>query len=152
MYVKVTNGTVDQFPYTIGQLRRDNPNISFPKTIPEDRLNEMGVYSVSYEAKPSFTQRTQILQKSTTPTLVNGQWTITYTATDKTTAQVTAYDNSHANVNREKRDELLKATDHYGLSDVTMSDSMLQYRQALRDLPTHSNWPYLNDADWPTKP
>jgi len=29
---------------------------------------------------------------------------------------------------------------------------MTTYRQALRDLPTHENWPNLEDADWPTKP
>ena len=26
------------------------------------------------------------------------------------------------------------------------------YREALRNLPTHSNWPILDDSDWPTKP
>ena len=26
------------------------------------------------------------------------------------------------------------------------------YRQALRDITTHSNWPKLEDSDWPTKP
>lgn len=26
------------------------------------------------------------------------------------------------------------------------------YRQALRDLPEHANWPFLEDADWPTSP
>lgn len=26
------------------------------------------------------------------------------------------------------------------------------YREALRNLPTHSNWPILNDSDWPAKP
>jgi len=26
------------------------------------------------------------------------------------------------------------------------------YRTALRDLPTHSNWPNLEDGDWPTEP
>jgi hypothetical protein len=29
---------------------------------------------------------------------------------------------------------------------------MTTYRQALRDLPSHTNWPNLADADWPTKP
>ena len=29
---------------------------------------------------------------------------------------------------------------------------MTTYRQALRDLPTHDNWPNLGDDDWPTKP
>ena len=26
------------------------------------------------------------------------------------------------------------------------------YRPALRTLPTHSNWPFLEDSDWPTEP
>ena len=30
-----------------------------------------------------------------------------------------------------------------------MSDEMKTYRQALRDLPSHSDWPYV---DFPTKP
>ena len=31
-------------------------------------------------------------------------------------------------------------------------DEWQTYRQALRDLPTHKNWPNLQDSDWPTKP
>jgi len=54
--------------------------------------------------------------------------------------------------NRDTRNSLLAETDWTGSSDVTMSDDMKSYRQALRDLPTHSNWPNLEDADWPTKP
>ena len=30
--------------------------------------------------------------------------------------------------------------------------ALLTYRQALRDLPSHSNWPNLETNDWPTKP
>ena len=36
---------------------------------------------------------------------------------------------------REKRNNLLAETDHYGLSDVTMSAEMQTYRTKLRDLP-----------------
>lgn len=36
---------------------------------------------------------------------------------------------------RDKRNNLLKDTDHYGLSDVTMSAEMTTYRTKLRDLP-----------------
>jgi len=51
--------------------------------------------------------------------------------------------------NRVRRNELLAETDFYALSDVTMSDEMKTYRQALRDLPSQSDWPYV---DYPTKP
>ena len=45
---------------------------------------------------------------------------------------------------------MLEQTDHYGLSDVTMSAKVKKYRQDLRDLPTHKNWPDLEESDWPT--
>ena len=51
---------------------------------------------------------------------------------------------------RQHRDALLRETDHFGLGDVTMSDAMKTYRQALRDIPA-SNTVYA-DVTWPTKP
>ena len=51
---------------------------------------------------------------------------------------------------RQHRDTLLRETDHFGLGDVTMSDNMKTYRQALRDIPA-SNTVYA-DVTWPTKP
>jgi len=68
------------------------------------------------------------------------------------TAYQTKLDNDAAESNRSKRNNLLSKTDFYALSDVTMSSAMTTYRQALRDLPDHSNWPNLQDSDWPTKP
>ena len=53
---------------------------------------------------------------------------------------------------RSTRNSKLAETDWTAMSDVTMADNMKTYRQALRDLPTHKNWPNLEDADWPTKP
>ena len=53
---------------------------------------------------------------------------------------------------RIKRNQLLAETDFYALSDVTMSDDMKTYRQALRDISKHSNWPNITESDWPTKP
>ena len=29
---------------------------------------------------------------------------------------------------------------------------MGEYRQALRDITGHDNWPNLSDSDWPVKP
>ena len=54
---------------------------------------------------------------------------------------------------RRQRDILLAETDFYALGDVTMSDNMKTYRQALRDItsqtPTDIN---LSNINWPTKP
>mgnify|MGYP005697297693 FL=1 len=54
---------------------------------------------------------------------------------------------------RETRNRLLAETDFYGNSDVTMSDDMTTYRQALRDLPAGKDTvDKCNNATWPTKP
>ena len=54
---------------------------------------------------------------------------------------------------RRKRDRLLAETDFWGNSDMTMSDDMTTYRQALRDLPAGKDTvDKCNNATWPTKP
>ena len=53
---------------------------------------------------------------------------------------------------RSERNRLLQETDWTANSDVTMSAKMKTYRKALRDLPTHKNWPNLESSDRPTKP
>ena len=54
---------------------------------------------------------------------------------------------------RERRNRLLAETDFYGNSDVTMSDDMTTYRQALRDLPAGKDTvEKCENATWPTKP
>ena len=54
---------------------------------------------------------------------------------------------------RARRNQLLAETDFYGNSDVTMSDDMTTYRQALRDLPAGKDTvDKCKNATWPTKP
>lgn len=60
---------------------------------------------------------------------------------------------------RVKRDELLKETDWWDLSDTTsMTDAQKTYRQALRDLPSTQSPTIkegtsdLQNVTWPTKP
>ena len=45
---------------------------------------------------------------------------------------------------------LLAATDWTANSDVTMSDAMRVYRQALRDVPSQAGFP--DNVTWPDKP
>ena len=51
---------------------------------------------------------------------------------------------------RTKRTQLLTETDYLALSDVTLSENMRSYRQALRDLPANTSDPA--NPTWPTKP
>ena len=60
---------------------------------------------------------------------------------------------------RLQRDAKLVETDWYALSDVTMTDNMKTYRQALRDLPASNDGKnatlkdgVLENVKWPQKP
>jgi hypothetical protein len=77
---------------------------------------------------------------------------VTTTKAEHEAAYQATLDAATAERNRATRDSKLAETDFYALSDVTMSAEMTTYRQALRDITAHSNWPNLEEADWPTKP
>ena len=90
--------------------------------------------------------------------MVNGD-RIQFTAAEETardaeeaTWEAGAKDRSMANL-RAKRNNLLKETDHYGLSDITMSADMATYRQNLRDLTNGLDTVNkVKNVTWPTKP
>ena len=67
-----------------------------------------------------------------------------------------------ATLHRRKRNDLLSEADWIVIKGIeqNLQDNLgvqfpvvwLDYRQALRDITNHANWPNLDDADWPTKP
>lgn len=170
MYVNTATG---QYPYSIGEFRRDHKNISFPRNISDKTLSRYGVQKVHTVDAPTYDNTTHKLVIATTPTretngvytednapdesmvgesIYTGRWIIAKTAVAMTAEEITANDEKWAELNRDKRNILLSETDYHALSDVTMSAEMTTYRQALRDITAHANWPHLGDDDWPTKP
>ena len=65
-------------------------------------------------------------------------------------------DEMAASINRAKRNQLLADSDWTQMPDSPLTDeaktAWATYRTALRDLTTHTNWPNLEDTDWPTEP
>mgnify|MGYP005990302875 FL=1 len=63
-----------------------------------------------------------------------------------------AFDRAMANL-RSDRDRRIAQTDWYALQDVTMSDAMRDYRQALRDITNGlTTVEEVEAVTWPTKP
>jgi hypothetical protein len=152
MYVKISEGAVETYPYSFSKLRADNPNVSFPAKFTDEQLAEWGVYPVVEAEYPDFDWKTQECTQSDQPTLVNGSWTLTKTVATLSAEAKAAQDEGQGSEVRQKRDQLLRNTDYFALADSTLTDEMRTYRQALRDITSHANFPYLEDADWPVKP
>jgi hypothetical protein len=72
MFIKLTNGVPT--PYTIGQLRRDNPQTSFPKDIPDEMLASYDVYPVKRTPAPAYNELTQLI-RVLDPVEIDGVWT-----------------------------------------------------------------------------
>ena len=63
-----------------------------------------------------------------------------------------AFDRAIAGL-RDSRTRKLVSTDWYALQDVTLTDAMETYRQALRDLPSGlTTVADVESANWPTNP
>ena len=72
MHIKLTNGTPEN--YSIGQLRRDNPQVSFPKNPPDELLAEYDVYPVTPTDAPTATE-TEVVEDAGYLQLADGSWT-----------------------------------------------------------------------------
>jgi hypothetical protein len=153
-----------------GQLRKENPNMSMPKVWNNnvfDALNVdpvlrtpkptegIGAYQsvrrngVTQDAKGNWVEAWEVADMFSDYTDAEG---VTHTKAEQEAEYQARLDSDAATRNRAERDRLIAETDWQALSDVTMSAEMAAYRQALRDITAHANWPHLNDDDWPTKP
>ena len=150
MQVLIRDIEVVTYPYTIGKLRRDNPNTSFPKNPPDDFLASWGVMRVSQADRPEVSYTQNVIEG--TPVLSEGVWTQVWIIENATDEEITERTNVAVTESRNKRNSLLGQTDYLALSDNTLSAEMTTYRQALRDITDHANWPHLEETDWPVAP
>ena len=143
MYVRIENDAVAEFPYLLGKLKQDNPNTSFPASIPEATLNSYNVYTVTEVTKPTCDYATHEVVEND-PVLTNGVWTQSWSVNQRPTDVASGYV-------RNERNKRLADTDHYALSDTAaMTTEMSTYRQALRDITSQSGFPF--SVTWPVRP
>ena len=132
-----------------GEWRRDYPNTSFPRVWLQETLDGLGLEAV-LASPAATTSQYQNSARDGVEQDANGNWVEKHVAQDMFAD--TSLDAGVAESNRSQRDRLLGETDWTGMSDVTMVSAMTTYRQALRDITSHANWPNLDESDWPTKP
>jgi len=149
------------------ELRAANKNMSFPKAWNSSVHDALNVDPVLEAPAPAPSAAYKSVVRNGAVQDGKGNWVYAWKEQEMFTkytddagknitvaAQKKSYDAANtatlAALERKKRDELLKATDHYALSDVTMSATMKTYRQALRDVPQQTDFP--SSITWPTKP
>ncbi len=152
-----------------GQLRKENPNMSMPKVWTSNVFDALNVDPVLRAPKPTegIGAYQSVRRNGVTQDALNNwveAWEVADMFSDTTEDGVTttkaeheaAYqaqlDSNAAESNRTQRDRLIGETDWWASSDLTMTAEQTAYRQALRDITSHANWPHLDEADWPTKP
>lgn len=150
MHLKLTNGTPAK--YTLGQLRRDNPQTSFPKLIPADLLASYDVYPYTRPVAPEYDSLTHRLTDGVFEQ-VEGAWVSPYVIEQQPLEQ------TEGNI-RSRRDGRLEETDYIvvraqedifrGNPNASPTQGWLDYRQALRDITEQAGFPY--SVTWPVKP
>jgi hypothetical protein len=144
MHLKLTNGTPAK--YTLGQLRRDNPQTSFPKLIPDDLLASYDVYPYTRPIAPEYDGLTHRLTDVVFEQ-VDGAWVLPYVVEQQPLEQ------AERNI-RSRRDTLLQETDWIVIKSYERGQNIPAewelYRQALRDITSQAGFPY--SVEWPTKP
>ena len=132
----------------LSDLQAKFPNTTFNKTLDAAKLTDFGVVEVEEEAIPSTSSSQYVKEKD--PVFASGKWSKGWEVVSYTADELTAAENGRKDYQRDERNKLLAETDWTASSDVTMTDAMKTYRQALRDVPAQSGFP--DTITWPTKP
>jgi hypothetical protein len=157
---------------TQGHWRAANPNMSLPRVWKQATLDALDLDPVLASPKPAVGQYQTVRRNGVTQD-AKGNWVEAYevvdmfsdytdqegvlhTKAEREAAYQADLDAKVAEANRKTRDDLLAATDWVVImhteKGTNIPADMEVYRQALRDITSHANWPNLDQADWPTKP
>lgn len=150
MYVKIENGTIKKYPYTINELKLDYSNVSFPTTLTNALLESFEVYSVQETTYDfDYTKNYQELDPYLSGSTYIQVWNITDASEEEINTRI---DEKWGEV-RETRNLLLYQSDWTQFQDSPIIDSKLiewqTYRQQLREISLQLN-PF--NLVWPSRP
>ncbi len=151
---------------TQGEIRRIYSSTSFPRVWGQNTCDFIGIDPVLLSPKPEVTELEHVLIDGVEKDSL-GNWVEKWIIADKFSEYTDEDDVIHTKLDQEtkhlqgledvkfvalraERTRLLEETDFLGNSDVTMSDEMTIYRQALRDLPKTVT--DINNITYPEKP
>lgn len=147
MFVLTFEGKLKKYPYSLGDLRRDNPSISFPAEPSLELLAQFGVYPVTLTDKPKSGERNHRINEID-PKLVDGNWVQQF---DVSVIPEDKAKNKEGAAVRMMRNKLLSDCDWTQLPDAPVNvEDWRTYRQKLRDVTDQEGYPFT--ISWPIPP
>ena len=155
-----------------GEIRKLNPNTSLPRVWNANVCEALGIDPVLVTPKPEVTGYTQAIRDGVEQD-TNGNWVqawsvvsmfseytddegVVHTVAEQETAYQARLDTEAATAVRSQRDAKLEESDWMVIrsaeTGVALDSNWATYRQALRDITDHANFPDLEEADWPEAP
>lgn len=149
-YVKLaSDGSVEQYPYTLTDLILSHKNVSFPSEITPDIVADFGLALVSPTDPPAI-DHTQNLSRGVEK-LPDGSYVETWSIVDASAEEIAIRVTDQSRNVRFQRNEALKNSDWTQLPDSPVdSVAWAAYRQDLRDIPQQVGFPWT--VTWPTEP
>ena len=147
MYLRIKNNIIT-YPYSINNLRQENPNTSFPSEINESVMNEFDLFEVRQTPKPN--DYTKNISEGT-PILIEGVYYQNWIQINASASEINLRIADKWTEIREIRNQLLQECDWTQLGDIPNETKSLwqTYRQQLRDFTSQEN-PF--SIIWPVKP
>lgn len=150
MYVLAFGTVVKRFPYSVTQLRRDNPNVSFPQDLSNEELAVWNVYPVVSKDAPAHNNATENCVM-VNPILQKNQWVQQWLVTTATPAEVAKRAERQCADIRADRNRRLADCDWTQVSDSPVDRAVwASYRQELRDVTGQPGFPWK--IIWPVAP
>ena len=95
MQALIQSNTVTKYPYSVGELKKDNPQVSYPENPSVELLESCGVYEVSTSQLPSCDFSTQRIEENL-PLLLDGVWTQAWDVIALTDEEIAKQQADHA--------------------------------------------------------
>jgi hypothetical protein len=147
MYAQKLNGTWRELA---GSIHFSETIYQTAESLSDEQRQALSVYFITDAARPQLTST----QKFGNPvfTIQGTNVERSYPVIDKTAQEIQQDTANKASEVRAQRDDWLKATDWSQGKDIadSVSAKYTTYRQALRNVPTQSGFPWT--VQWPTKP
>jgi hypothetical protein len=152
MLIQLQDGKPTGHAVLESNFRKLFSNTSFPSFLTPENVEPFGFGMYDFATQPEPGKYEKIVEVEAVKD-EQGIYRQTWAVVDTSNEERAAEDERKANEALAERNTRLAASDWTQIADSPVDkQTWATYRQALRDITDHVNFPYLADEDWPVKP